>query len=118
MSCIFCKIINKEIPAHIVYEDANFFAFLDINPIAVGHTLVIPKKHFRWVWDLPIKSENEATIGQYFEIAQKIALAERKAFGVEQIISKVVGEEVHHAHIWLYPPADTTGNKKDFAVNA
>lgn len=118
MPCIFCKIINKEIPANIVYEDADFLAFLDINPITPGHTLVIPKKHYRWVWDIPTSANHGPTIGKYYEIVQKIALAQRKSFDVEQIVSKVVGEEVHHAHVWVYPGDGTKADKKDFVGNA
>jgi histidine triad (HIT) family protein len=118
MNCIFCKIVNKEIPANIVYEDDNFLAFLDINPLSVGHTLVIPKKHYRWVWDVPAKADSGPTIGKYYELVQKVALAQRKAFGVEQIISKVVGEDVTHAHVWIYPPKETPGDKTDFEGNA
>ena len=109
--CIFCKIVSKEIPAHIVYEDADFMAFLDIHPHTVGHVQVIPKKHYRWVWDVP-------NVGEYFEVARKIALAQQKAFGTEQILSKIVGEEVPHAHIWVFPSNEATGDKKDFAGNA
>jgi histidine triad (HIT) family protein len=108
--CIFCKIINKEIPANIVYEDAEFLGFLDIRPESPGHTLLIPKKHYRWVWDIP-------NIGKYFEAAQKIAKAQRKAFGVEKIVAKIVGEEVPHAHLWLIPDHDAPGDKKDFETN-
>jgi histidine triad (HIT) family protein len=108
-NCIFCKIAKKEIPAHIVYEDENFVAFLDINPRAPGHVQVIPKEHYRWVWDYP-------NIGEYFEVAKKIALAQRKAFGVELIRSQVYGNEVPHAHVWVWP--DITGDEKDFKTNA
>lgn len=87
-NCIFCKIIKKEIPAEIVYEDKDFIAFLDINPQSPGHCQVIPKKHVRWVWDY----EN---VGAYFEVAKKIALAQRKAFNTEFILSRVVGESSH-----------------------
>jgi len=109
-NCIFCKIINKEIPAEIVYEDNDFLAFLDINPQSPGHTQVISKKHVRWVWDY------EDT-GAYFEIAKKIALAQRKAFNTDFILSKIVGDEVPHAHIWVFPNKDAVGNKKDFEGN-
>jgi len=108
--CIFCKIVSKEIPAHIVYEDENFMAFLDIRPISVGHTLVIPKEHYHWVWDVK-------NIGEYFEIVRRIAQAQRKAFSSEQIISKIVGEEVPHAHVWIYPGTDAKGDKNDFVSN-
>jgi histidine triad (HIT) family protein len=116
MDCIFCKIVNKEIPANIVYEDNDFLAFLDINPISPGHSLVIPKKHYRWVWDIP--SEENPSLGHYFEIAGKVANAIRKAFNQEMVLSKIVGEEVHHAHIWIYPSNETKGDKKDFIGNA
>lgn len=109
-NCIFCKIIKKEVPANIVYEDANFMAFLSIDPKSPGHTLVIPKTHHRWVWDVP-------NTGEYFEIATKIAKAEQKAFETEEIWSKIIGEEVHHAHIWVYPKPGTKGNPKDFQEN-
>ncbi len=108
--CVFCKIVAKDIPAHIVYEDDDFLAFLDINPQTVGHVQVIPKKHSRFVWDVP-------NVGEYFEIARKIALAEQKAFGTDFILSKIVGEEVPHAHIWVFPSNDATGDKKDFETN-
>lgn len=110
IDCIFCKIIRKEIPANTVYEDANFIAFLDINPQSPGHTLVIPKDHHRWVWDVP-------NVGEYFEVAAKIARAQRKAFGQEMIIGKVFGEDVAHAHIWVFPASPTAGDKKDFEGN-
>ncbi|MFA6554388.1 MAG: HIT domain-containing protein [Candidatus Paceibacterota bacterium] len=110
-NCIFCKIVNKEIPANIVYEDKNFLAFLDIHPKSPGHTLVIPKKHYRWVWDVP-------NLTEYFNATGKVALAIRKAFGQEMILSKIVGEEIHHAHIWLYPSDATKGDKNDFTENA
>jgi histidine triad (HIT) family protein len=110
-NCIFCKIANKEIPAHIVYEDKNFMAFLDINPQSPGHVQVIPKSHYRWVWQVP-------NSGEYFEIVKKVALAQQKAFGTEWIISKIIGDEIEHAHIWVYPNSQVKGNSKDFKANA
>jgi histidine triad (HIT) family protein len=109
-SCIFCKIVNKEIPAHIVHEDADFLAFLDINPVSVGHTLIIPKTHYRWVWDVP-------NIGSYFEFAKKVARAQQKAFDQEAIWIGVKGDEVPHSHVSILPHSDTLGNKKDFEKN-
>ncbi len=110
-NCIFCKIVKGTIPSHKVYEDADFLAFLDIRPESPGHTLVIPKDHYRWVWDHP-------KVGAYFEVAKKIALAERKAFDTELIISKVYGEEVPHAHIWVFPDKSIKGDKADFVGNS
>ena len=95
----------------MVYEDPDFLAFLSINPYAPGHTLVIPKKHYHYVWDVP----NE---GEYFKIIKKIALAQKKAFGSEVIHGRIEGKEVPHAHFWVYPDPETLGNKKDFKGNA
>jgi histidine triad (HIT) family protein len=117
-SCIFCKIVRGEIPAHKVYEEENFLAFLDIHPQTPGHVQVIPKMHYRWVWDLPACRQASPNIGEYFEVVQKIALAQRKAFGTEWIISKTVGDEVHHAHVWIFPGLDAVGDKNDFEGNA
>ncbi len=113
MDCVFCKIVAGKIPSTIVYENEEFLAFLDINPVTPGHTLVIPKKHYRWVWDVP-------EIGEYFHVVQKIAKAMQKAFGgIEEIHSRIVGDEVPHAHIWLYPKPNTvSADPKDFSGNA
>jgi histidine triad (HIT) family protein len=105
-NCIFCKIVRGEVPSHKVYEDDDFLAFLGIPAISPGYTLVIPKAHYRWVWDVP-------NAGQYFEIAQKIARAQQKAFETDEIYSKILGEEVPHAHIWIYPNAKTAQGTKD-----
>ena len=110
-NCLFCKIVAKELPAEIVYEDDNFLAFMDINPRSPGHTLVIPKDHYRWVWDVP-------KAGEYFELVKKIARAQQKAFGLESIWSKIVGEDVPHAHIWIFPDPRAPGDKNDFKGNA
>ncbi|MEK7209104.1 MAG: HIT domain-containing protein [Patescibacteria group bacterium] len=112
--CIFCQIVKKEIPAEIVYEDENFLAFLDINPRSPGHCQVIPKKHYRWVWQVP-------NGGEYFEVVKKMALAQQKAFGQPAIWSRIMGDEIEHAHIWVFPdsrPNQTSGDKNDFKDNA
>jgi histidine triad (HIT) family protein len=109
--CIFCKIVAGEIPAYKVHENEHFLAFLDIHPQSPGHVQVIPKKHYRWVWDVP-------QIGEYFEIVRSIALAEREAFSTEWILSKIVGDEVSHAHIWVFPSNEAKGDKNDFENNA
>ena len=110
-NCIFCKIARGEIPSYKVYEDDKYLAFLDIHPQSPGHTQVIPKEHYQWVWDIP-------KAGEYFEVAKKIALALRKAFGNEMIWSRIMGDEVAHAHIWVYPAIGTSGNAKAFEENA
>ena len=102
--CVFCKIVKGEIPCYKVYEDEKFLAFLDIQPRNPGHTLVIPKEHFRWVWDIPY-------LGEYFEVVGKIANAIRKALNTDWVVSLILGEEVEHAHVWLVPrfPGDGHG---------
>ncbi len=110
--CVFCQIATKKIPAEIVYEDENFLAFLDIHPQSPGHSQVIPKKHYRWVWQVP-------KVGAYFEIAAKIARAQQRAFNQEMIFSKIMGDEVPHAHIWVFPaPQSTVGDKTNIKDNA
>ena len=101
--CIFCKIVAGEIPCYKVYEDDIFFAFLDVNPLNPGHTLVIPKKHYRWVWDLP-------NIDEYYKVVGEIANAIRKAFNTDWVVSLVVGEAVPHAHVWLVPRFENDGH--------
>jgi len=108
--CIFCKIATGDIPSYKVYEDDEFFAFLDIHPQSPGHVQVIPKKHYRWVWDVP-------NVAKYFEIVRKIAQAQQKAFDTEWILSKIIGDEVEHAHIWVFPNSKITGDKMDFEAH-
>ncbi len=103
--------MRGEIPAHKVYEDKKYLAFLDIHPKAPGHTQVIPKEHYKWVWDVP-------NPGEYFEVATKIAKAQQKAFGTDWILSRVVGDEVQHAHIWIYPSTENTAEAANFEANA
>ena len=109
-NCIFCKIVKKETPAHIVYEDDDFVAFLDIHPQSPGHAQIVPKQHCRWVWDVP-------NIGAYFEIVRKIALAQQKAFDTEMILCQVIGEDVPHAHVWIFPNSSVESDPKDFESN-
>ena len=96
MPTIFSKIIAGEIPSYKVYEDENFFAFLDIHPRAKGHVLLVPKKEYRWVWDV-------TNFGEYTEVAKKIALAQIKAFSPLTISMYTYGMDVDHAHIHLIP---------------
>ena len=109
--CIFCKIVAGKIGAHKIYEDDEFIAFLDIHPQSPGHVQVIPKKHVRWVWDV-------GNFGDYFEVVRKIAKAQQKVFNTDWILSKIVGDEVEHAHVWVFPNDKVAGDKMDFAANA
>jgi histidine triad (HIT) family protein len=94
--CIFCQIVKGKIPCYKIYEDDNFLAFLDIYPYSPGHTMVIPKKHYRWVWDV----EN---IGEYMEVCQKIAKHFQKILGKNLVFSAIFGRLVSHAHIHILP---------------
>ncbi len=95
---IFTKIINKEIPAYIIHEDEKHIAFLDINPLAQGHTLVVPKIEIDYIFDLPTDAYESLWI-----FAKKIASAIDKFSGAERIGIAVIGLEVPHAHIHLVP---------------
>lgn len=109
-ACVFCEIVAKTRPAEIVYEDDNFIAFLDIRPRSTGHTLVVPRKHERWVWDVEPQAE-------YWLLVRRIARAQKKAFSAEAVWCTVIGDEVQHAHIWVYPHPATRGNRSDLPGN-
>lgn len=98
MASIFTKIIQGEIPCYKIAEDEHCFAFLDINPNAIGHTLCIPKQEVDKLFDLPKERYHEL-----LEFARKIAIALEKAVPCERVGMAVVGLEVHHAHIHLIP---------------
>ncbi len=94
--CIFCKIVKGEIPCQKVYEDDHYLAFLDIKPLSPGHTLLIPKDHYRWVYDVP-------NFGQYWEVARDLALKLKDQHQAKFISFLTLGDEVPHAHIHLIP---------------
>ena len=98
MPSIFTKIVHGEIPSYKIAEDDNYYAFLDINPMQRGHTLVIPKREVDYVFDLP---EEEA--GALFMFARRVALAIQKVVPCKRIGVAVLGMEVPHAHIHLVP---------------
>lgn len=95
---IFSRIIAGEIPCYKVTEDDRFFAFLDINPLAKGHTLVVPKQEVDYIFDL---SDEDLAAMQVF--AKKVAIAIKKAFPCLKVGQAVLGLEVPHAHIHLIP---------------
>ncbi len=98
MSSIFTKIVNGEIPCYKVAEDENYFAFLDIGPVAKGHTLVIPKKEVDYIFDLDEKTLSGLTL-----FAQKVAKGIEKVVPCKRVGVAVLGLEVPHAHIHLIP---------------
>jgi histidine triad (HIT) family protein len=95
---IFTKIISREIPAGIVYENDVVLAFLDINPVHKGHTLVIPKESFRWFTDVPTE-----LLEPLFKASQEVSRAIKMATGASLIQLSIVGDEVPHVHIHLIP---------------
>ena len=98
MATIFSKIVAGEIPSYKVAESEQFYAFLDINPLAKGHTLVIPKREVDYFFDL---DDEEIAAMQVF--TKKVALAIKKAFPCIKVGQAVLGLEVPHAHIHLVP---------------
>ncbi|MEQ9230531.1 MAG: HIT family protein [Cyclobacteriaceae bacterium] len=98
MASIFTKIINREIPGHIVAEDDDYLAFLDINPLVMGHTLVVPKKEVDYIFDL-----DDETLGGLTSFAKKVSKAIEKVVPCARIGVSVIGLEVPHAHIHLIP---------------
>lgn len=98
MPSIFTKIIKREIPAYIVAENDAFLAFLDINPLAEGHTLVVPKTEVDYIFDLDDKTLSDLNV-----FAKHVALAIESVIKCERIGLTVIGLEVPHAHIHLIP---------------
>lgn len=98
MSSIFTKIINREIPAHIVAEDDNYISFLDINPLVAGHCLVIPKKEVDYIFDL-----DDDTLSGLNIFAKKVAKAVKKTVPCLRVGVAVIGLEVPHTHVHLVP---------------
>lgn len=98
MSSIFSKIVNGEIPCYKVAENEKFLAFLDIHPLAEGHTLVIPKQEIDYIFDIP-----NDLLGEMMIFAKQVAKAIEKAVPCRRIGIAVIGLEVPHAHIHLIP---------------
>jgi len=98
MSTIFTKIVNKEIPCHLIKEDDRFLAFLDVMPLVEGHVLVIPKREVDYIFDL-----EPELLGDLMKFAQTIAPAIKKAIPCKRVGVAVIGLEVPHAHVHLVP---------------
>lgn len=98
MATIFTRIVNGEIPCYKVAEDENYFAFLDINPLAEGHTLVIPKREEDYIFNL--KDDELAGLVKF---AKRVAESQKKAIDCKRVAMVVLGMEVPHAHIHLIP---------------
>jgi histidine triad (HIT) family protein len=102
-NCIFCKIINKKSPSSTIYEDDAVTVFLDIRPLNIGHTLVIPKEHYVDIFDIP-----ETLLSQVHTVTQKIASAIKKATDADGISiiqqnGKAAGQDIFHFHVHVVP---------------
>lgn len=98
MPTIFSRIINKEIPAHVILEDDQFIAFLDISPLVMGHTLVVPKKEVDYIFD-----NDDDTLSKIMVFAKKVAKAIDKSIPCRRVGVAVIGLEVPHTHVHLVP---------------
>lgn len=98
MTSIFSKIVEGSIPSHKIAEDDNYYAFLDINPLAIGHTLVIPKNETDYIFNIEDKE-----LGGLIIFSKKVGLAIEKVIACKRIGVTVIGLEVPHAHIHLIP---------------
>lgn len=104
--CIFCRIAAGDLPAHVVHQDDEVLAFLDLHPVRHGHTLVIPRAHHVWFEDMPAP-----LAGRVIELAQRIARRLKRAYGVERVGLGFTGIHVPHAHAHVVPmhhPHDMT----------
>lgn len=108
--CIFCKIVNKEIPATVVYEDEDTLAFMDIGPIIKGHVLVIPKNHYD-----PIENTPDEVLAQLIKVSKKVAIALKDSLGADgcniiQNNGRCSGQAVPHIHFHVIPRFDDDGH--------
>lgn len=98
MASIFSRIIAGEIPSYKIAEDENYFAFLDINPLTEGHTLIVPKKEVDYIFDL-----DDTTLAEMVLFAKKVAAKIKQKIACKRVAVVVLGLEVPHAHIHLIP---------------
>jgi histidine triad (HIT) family protein len=102
-SCTFCKIVRKEAPASVVYEDEKVIAFMSIQPINIGHTLVVPKKHYGNIYEVP-----EEEVAYLYKIVKKVAYAVKNAVSAEGIRivqnnGEAAGQVIFHLHVHIIP---------------
>lgn len=102
-SCLFCKIIAGEVPSAKIYDDTSVVSFLDINPVNIGHTLVVPKKHFATLHDIP-----DETLTPLMQTVRRLADAIKAAvnadgINIEMNNGEAAGQIIHHAHIHIVP---------------
>lgn len=96
--CIFCKIVSGEIPTEKTYQDERFIAFLDIHPVAPGHTLIIPKAHHQWFYELP-----DDLYAELFATVKKLSPVLKEKNSADYVKLGIVGTDVPHVHVHLIP---------------
>ncbi len=101
--CIFCKIVRKQAPSSVIYEDNTILVFLDIRPLNMGHTLVIPKAHYVDIFDIP-----EKELSQMYKVAKQVSFAVKKATNADGISiiqqnGKAAGQDIFHIHVHVVP---------------
>jgi len=104
--CVFCKIVQKQAPASILYEDAQVLAFMDIRPVREGHTLIIPKQHYVNIFEIP-----EETLANTYLVVKKITIAVKKTtkadgISIVQQNGKAAGQDIFHLHVHVIPRFD------------
>ena len=102
-NCVFCKIAEGKLPSYKVYEDENYLAFLDKFQRTPGHVQVIPKRHYRWVYDVE-------DFAGYFNVVKKVAEGIKASLDPKLVHIITIGDEVPHAHVWVVPRYDNDGH--------
>ena len=108
-NCLFCRIARREIPAHIIHEDERLMAFLDIQPVRPGHTLIIPKQHYPYYEDMPAD-----LAGHIVNLGQKLGRHMKRLYGVDRVGFAFTGIHVAHTHAHVIPmhhPQDVTSTQ-------
>ena len=109
MDCIFCKIINGDIPSYTLYENDYVKCFLDVNPLSDGHTLIVPKKHFKDLYDIDIETLNE--IFKASKIVCELINKKLNSNGIRIVQNNGVLQEVKHYHMHVLPNYAENNNK-------
>ena len=109
MDCIFCKIINGDIPSYTIYENEYVKCFLDVNPLSDGHTLIVPKKHFKDLYDIDIETLNE--IFKASKIVCELINKKLKPNGIRIVQNNGILQEVKHYHMHVLPNYAENNNK-------
>jgi len=106
-NCIFCKIVKGEAHVDKIYEDKDVIAFLDLNSLTKGHTLVVPKTHKRWLWE-----HNDKEYCEIMKVVKKIANVMRSHYNIEWVEMVVAGMGVHHTHVHILPRFQNDGHRE------